>query len=180
MRALPRLGDEAGLADREEASLVGKPLLGPRPQHDVHRLVEALAVLLLGDVIAAELGGAVAAAHADVEPPLGDDVDQRELLGQAQRVVEGEDRGGEPDAHAACAGGGGGGEAGRIDGEAVVDEVMLGEPDLVEAELLRPLHLLELAVHDLGVAQPRRGLEEEEGSETHAHLRPPILHGTAS
>src|SRR5688572_32132512 len=31
---------------------------------------------------------------------------------------------------------------------------------------------------DLGMAQPRRGLEEEEGPEAHGHLRPPILHGS--
>ena len=32
---------------------------------------------------------------------------------------------------------------GRIHGQSVVDEVVLGEPDLVEAELFRPLHLLD-------------------------------------
>ena len=61
----------------------------------------------------------------------------------------------------------GGREARRIDREAVVDEVVLGQPDLVEAQLLRPLHLLDLAVHDLGVGEAGGGLEEEEGPEAH-------------
>src|SRR5438552_2788327 len=45
--------------------------------------------------------------------------------------------------------------------------MVLGQPDLIEAELLRPLHLLELAVHDLVVAQPRHGLEEIKSPEAH-------------
>ena len=70
------------------------------------------------------------------------------------------------------------GERARVDGEAVVDEVVLGQPDLVEAELLRPLHLLELAVHDLGVAEPGRGLEEEEGPEAHGQLLIPARYSS--
>src|SRR5262249_19853198 len=45
--------------------------------------------------------------------------------------------------------------------ELVVDEVVFGEPDLIEAQLLRPLHLLELAVNDLGVGERRRGLKKK-------------------
>ena len=81
--------------------------------------------------------------------------------------MEGQDGGGQPDADPARARGGGGGEARRVHREAVVDEVVLGQPDLVEAQLLRPLHLLELAVDDLGVGEAGRGLEEEEGPEAH-------------
>src|SRR5260370_29455633 len=44
---------------------------------------------------------------------------------------------------------------------------MLGQRRLVEAELLRPLHLLELAVDDLRVCLPRRRLEEEKRAEPH-------------
>jgi len=81
--------------------------------------------------------------------------------------MEGQDGGGQADADAAGARGGGGGEAGGIHREAVVDEVMLGEPDLVEAELLRPHHLVELARDDVGVPVPRWGLQEEIGPEAH-------------
>ncbi len=82
-------------------------------------------------------------------------------------MMEGQDRRRQPDAYPPRPGGGDGGERAGVHREAVVDEVVLGQPDLVEAELLRPLHLLELAVHDLVVAEPRHGLEEVEGPEAH-------------
>jgi hypothetical protein len=43
--------------------------------------------------------------------------------------------------------------------------MMLGEPDLVEAELLRPHHLVQLARDDVGVPVARWGLQEEVGPE---------------
>jgi len=82
-------------------------------------------------------------------------------------MVKGQDGRGEADANAPGARGGGGGEGSGIDGEAVVDEVMLGEPDLVEAQLLRPLDLLELAADDVVVPVAGRSLEEIEGAEAH-------------
>ena len=183
VRPLPGLRDHPRLADRVEAPLVGEPLLGPGLEHDVHGLVEALAVLLLGHVVAPELGRAVAPPHAHVETALRDDVDQRHLLGQPQRVVERQDRRGQADPHPARARGRGGGQARRVHRQAVVDEVVLGEPDLVEPELLGPRHLLELAVDDLGVGEARGGLEEVEGPEAHAtgdYNRAGGLHGDQS
>jgi len=138
-----------------------------RPLHDVHRLVEALAALLLRHPVASELGGAVAAAHAHVETAVRDDVHEGHLLGEPKGMMEGQDGRGEPDADALRARGGGGSESGGVHGEAVVDEVVLGEPRFVETELLRPLDLLELATDDVMVAVARRGLEEEERSEAH-------------
>jgi hypothetical protein len=44
---------------------------------------------------------------------------------------------------------------------------MLGQPHLVEAELLRPFHLGELVADDVGVGVARRGLEKIKGSEFH-------------
>src|SRR6266849_3721788 len=58
-------------------------------------------------------------------------------------------------------------QRGRVHGQAVVDEVVLGQPDLVEAKLLRPLHLLELSMDDVLVGQAGSGLKEEERSEAH-------------
>src|SRR5205823_13695009 len=95
MRLLRGLRHHTGVLDGEEASLVReRAVLGPRADHDGERLLEALAVLLLRDVVAPELGGAVAAADADVEPPLRDDVDQPELFGEPQWMMERQDRGG--------------------------------------------------------------------------------------
>jgi hypothetical protein len=118
-----------------------------------------------------ELGRAVAAPHPDVEPPLRDDVDQRHLLGQPDRIVEGQDGGRQADPNSRSPRGHRAGERGRVHREAVVDEVVLGEPDLVEAQLLRPHHLVELTVDDVRVPVARRGLQEEVGAEAH-HATP--------
>ena len=86
VRALHGLGYDAGILDGEEAPRVREAVLGPGPQHDVDRLVEALAVFLLRDVVALELGGTVAAAHADIETTLGDHIDKRQLLALTDEV----------------------------------------------------------------------------------------------
>jgi len=135
MRPLRGFGNDGHLGHLEEPPVIGEAILGPRPLHDLHRLVEALAALLLRHAVPAELGGAIAAPHPDVEAAIRDDIHQRHLLGEPERVVKGQDGRGEADANAPGARGGGGGEGGRIDGETVVDEVVLGEPDLVEAQL---------------------------------------------
>src|SRR5882724_12898604 len=101
MRLLPGLGNDARRPQVEEAAGVGEGLLGPGLEEDVAGLVEALPVLLLRHVIAGELRRAIAAPYPDVEPAPGDDVDEGELLGQPQRMVEGQDGGGQPDAHPA-------------------------------------------------------------------------------
>jgi hypothetical protein len=55
----------------------------------------------------------------------------------------------------------------RRDRQAVLDEVVLGQPDAVEAQLLGPDHLLDLAADDIGVADRRGCLEEVVGAEAH-------------
>src|SRR5207245_10432722 len=78
VRLLERLGHHARVADREEAPLVRERLrLRPRLGDDLHRLLEAVAVLLLRHVVAAELRRAVAAAEPDLQPAPRDDVPQR-------------------------------------------------------------------------------------------------------
>ena len=81
--------------------------------------------------------------------------------------MEGQDGGGQADADPGGPRGHRAGERGRIHREAVVDEVVLGEPDLVEAQLFRPRHLVELARDDVGVPVARRRLQEEVGPEAH-------------
>jgi hypothetical protein len=167
VRLLHGLRDHAHVVDLEEAAVIAEALLGPGAHHDLHGLVEALAAFHLRDAIAAELRRPVSPPHPDVEPALRDDVHQRHLLGQPDRIVEGQDGGGQADPDLGSPRGHRAGEGGGVHREAVVDEVMLGEPDLVEAELLRPHHLVELARDDVGVPVPRWGLQEEIGPEAH-------------
>ena len=152
------------------APLVREALHSPRPDEDGERLLEAVAVLDLGNAIAVELDRTVAAPHADIQAPAAQDIDHRELFGEPDRIVEGEDRGGQADPHAPGPHGGGGRQDRRRDRETVLDEVVLGEPEAVEAELFRPRHLLDLAPEDVGMAEGRGRLEEVVGSE--AHLSP--------
>jgi len=88
-------------------------------------------------------------------------------LGEPDRVVERKDRGRQADAHVPRPHRGRRRQDRRRDGEAVVDEVVLGQPDAVEAELLGPHHLLDLPTDDVRVGDRRRCLEEVVGSEAH-------------
>ncbi len=133
------------------ASLEREALQGPRFEHDRETLLEALAVLDLGHTVALELDGAIPATDSDVEASFAQDVHDRELLGEPNRIVERQDRGSQADAHPPRPRRGGRRQDGRRDGQAVVDEVMLRQPDAVEAELLRPHHLLDLATDDVGM-----------------------------
>ena len=60
-------------------------------------LEEAAQQLLLRDAELAPVAGVVAPRHRRVEPPLGEVVDDRELLGGPHRVVERRDEGVRPD-----------------------------------------------------------------------------------
>src|SRR5262249_3296273 len=95
----------------------------------------------------------------------------RHLLGEAERLVKGQDGGREPDTDALRARSGSAREGGRVHREAVVDEVVLGEPDGVEAELFGPHHLVELPMNDLLMRIARMRLEEIVGPEFH-HATP--------
>jgi hypothetical protein len=70
MRPLERLGNDGHLGHLEEPAVIGEAILRPRPLHDLHRLVEALAALLLGHPVSPKLGRPVAAPHSDVEPAI--------------------------------------------------------------------------------------------------------------
>ena len=167
VRLLQRLGNDPDLRDREVTALERKPFGGPRPDQDREGLVEALPALDLGDAVALELDRAVAAADADVETAAAEDVDHRQLFGQPDRIVEGQDGGGQADPHALRAHGGGRGQERGRDRQPVLDEVMLGQPDAVEAQLFRPHDLLELAVDDVGMGHRGRSLQEVVGAEAH-------------
>ena len=101
-----------------------------------HRQAEAL-----------ELVRRVAHAHADLHAPAADVVEHRKILGESQRMVEGQQADVAGEAHAL-----GPRRHRRGDGNprrqvAVVDEVMLGEPDEVEPQPVEPRHL----IHDRGI-----------------------------
>src|SRR5439155_18325823 len=167
MRPLERFGDHPDLGNREVATLEREALQGPRFEHDREAFLETLAILDLGHAIALELDGPVAATDTDVEPSFAQDIDDRELFGESNRIVEWKDRGGQADAHPPRPRRGRRRQDGRRDRQAVVDEMVLRQPDAVEAELLGPHHLLDLTPDDLRVGDRGRGLQEVVRSEAH-------------
>ncbi len=96
-----------GGRDREELAVVRDRGLGPAFLHDRNRFLERLTVaLLVFDRRAVRtperlvLAGLIAAADAAFDPPAADHIEQRDLLGEANRVMPDNDVGGlaEPDA----------------------------------------------------------------------------------
>ena len=137
-------------------------LAAPGLEHDRLGLLEAR--LRLGVVEAVALvvvdvvGGA--AAQPDDQPALADVVDQRELLGHADRMMQRHLRHREADLRALrchrqrCR------EADRIDIGADAVEMMFGEPDHVEAQLVGQPRLAQCLVDHLVVAARDRGFPE--------------------
>ncbi len=129
------LAFEAELLSREGAPKHGNPLVG---QGDAPRDRQAEA---------AELVRRIAHADADLHPSTADVVENREILGQPDGVVERQqaDVTGEPDAPGARRHRRSDRNPGRE--ISVLDEMMFREPDQIESEPVEPRHL----VHDRGI-----------------------------
>ena len=92
---------------------------------------------------AAELVRRVPESDAELDAPARQLVEHGEVLGQAQRMRERDDRDVRRDPHVLGDRGGGAGNRRERRQVAVLDEVVLAEPDLVEAELVEPADLLD-------------------------------------
>ena len=119
-----------------------------------------------------ELRNAVARSEAEVKPPAADEVDDRGLLGQLGRVVERRDDDRCADARHLGAGRHRGGQREGLGQVAVVEAVVLGQPDGVAAKALRLLaHLQREAVEAAGLGGPLRWVTEVE-VDTDIHRAP--------
>ena len=119
-----------------------------------------------------ELLRLIAAANPDVEPAVRGDIDQREFLRQPQRVREWQHRDGE--ANPDPLGGLGKGRSHRrqVADDAVVREVVLGQPAPVESETVGENRLLDRLAKDVAlraVTSPR-----EEVIDPELHTLPPL------
>src|SRR5581483_11339709 len=77
--------------------LIGQLLARPRLEHDLHRLVEAGGAFLARDSKRRELAALETAPGSPVDTPAGQHVEQGDLLGEPQRIVEGGKRYRSPD-----------------------------------------------------------------------------------
>ena len=75
-----------------ERSLVGERLPRHQPRQDIEVLVEAVALFLGVAVVADELVREIARTDAEHQAPAAHQVEHRVGLGEAARIVEGEDR----------------------------------------------------------------------------------------
>ena len=100
--------------------------------------------------------------EADEQPPSADVVDQRHLLGHADRMMERHLRDREPDVDALGAAGERRGECHRIDVGADAVEVVLGEPQHLHPELVAKLRFTQRFLDDpVILIRLHRGGEEE-------------------
>ncbi len=136
---------------------VRERLLAKRLQDDLHLLLEELAVGLGVQHRVAErldLAGVVAASDAEDDPALGQDVRDRVVLGEAERMPGGHDVEGAADLHAL----GAVGEVHRQHRDArdalvpLVLEVMLGQPQRLVPERVGRLGQRRRGVERLGEA----------------------------
>ena len=163
MRLLHRLGDHVPGGHVDERALVpGEGRLGHAAQGDAQRLVP-LGPLLAGvDVEAAQLGDGRRLAGAELDPAVGDEVEGTDALSHTEGVVDVRrhvhDAVAEPDVLGALAGGGQE-DLRRRRVRVLLEEVVLGEPHAVDADLVGQLHQLESVLEDLAllVLAPRLG-----------------------
>ena len=126
---------ELGQAQLIELPLVHERLARPGAEHHLEGLLHALAAVVAPETIAYELVLVVvgAVSHPDIDAAVGEIVEERELGGEADGMTESEldHREGDTDPlsprrdHA--------GERDGIAVDALAREIVLGEPDAIEA-----------------------------------------------
>ncbi len=163
-----------GGRDGEVLTVVGERGLGPRLQDELERFFVGRAVPLLvldrGAVVAAQglvLARLVAAPDAAFESTVADDVEDGGLLGEADRVPPGDDVGVLAQPDTVGLGRHGGLDHHRVGAElgALGLEVVLAQPEVVEAELVGQDALPHLVAHDPLVA--RVHIRERAGWQDH-------------
>ena len=170
-RLLDRTHGDRRLGQREVLAPVGHPAGRQALLDDVPDLEHALDLVVEVEAEALELVALIARAQADHRPALAQVVQEGDLLGEANRVVERrhDDRGAEPDALGDRREVGGHHQ--RRGADAVVGEVVLGEPGHVEAHVVGEAHHVGGVAHDLerGLTALAHGHQIEQ-SELHRAL----------
>src|SRR6266404_4447277 len=158
MRFLDGLRRHLDILKVEELALEGDGLSGESATDDFEGLVGARAALLRRHAETLKLFAFEADPDAKLEATAGDHINGRNVLGKADRIVKRHQQHPGCDADPVGAGGnrrGGGQDRGKV---TIIDEVMLGQPDIVKPVVFAPCDLIEdLAVQPVsGLAPPRR------------------------
>jgi len=167
MGLLHRLRADAEVVDLVELTFIAEAIFRPRLLDDLDALTEDIASARLVDAVAGEFVRLVAASDAEVDPAVGHEVDQREVFGDADGMIQRQDDDARTEAYRLRAGGDGGERDGGRGAVAVLAEVVFGGPDRIEPELLSAHHDVELFVDDLLLRPPDRILEQVKLAELH-------------
>ena len=112
-----------------------------RAAHDLERFVHALSAFATGDAHGGELARDVSHACAEHHASVREVVENDEVLGEAHRVRERQQHHVLSDGHRGRARGDSTGHHERRRHVTVVDEVVFGDPHVIEAELVDELDL---------------------------------------
>ncbi len=139
MGKLPRPRPELGQAELVELPLMDQRLTRPSTEHHLERFFHALAAVVAPQTVADELVLVVVGAmpYPDIDAAIGKIVEKRELGGEADGMTQRELDHREADTDALSPRRHHAGERNGITVDALAGEVVLGEPDAVEAGSLR-------------------------------------------
>ena len=132
MRLLQGQGREPELLAAR--GVAGDRLAAPGAQDLLERAAEAVALLARGHLERGEELGPEAAADAEDHAPLREAVENRDVLGDLERVPHGQQVGGGAEPELARARGDRGEQQERLGQRAARAEVTFGQPERIEAE----------------------------------------------
>src|SRR5262245_8151715 len=163
MGHLERARRDRRVLEPVELALVAEGLPLPGFPDDLERLAEPGLALAVRDAVAVLRARDAAAADPELEPTLADVIERRDLLGDAQRMIEREHGDGRADPKAPRPGGDRAGHLQRSGNDrAVRCEVDLAEPDTVEAPVFRALSQLERVTERRDLARSVAHLFDED------------------
>jgi len=142
-------------------------VFAPQPEDEVERLIEAFAGLADIDAEAGELPRLVAAPDTEIDPASRQHVELRDLLGHQNGVVQGQNDDAGPQPQLFRPRRQEGQQRRDVVAEAVLPEMMLGDPDAVKAHLLQVLDQLHVIVEHVAFAPARMLVEQVERRELH-------------
>src|SRR4029077_6206185 len=155
MRLAHRPRKNSRVAELEILSVEAEALAGPRAFQDLHRLERPAEPLFARHPEALELLGAVAKPDSEPQPAMRKHIDEGGIFGELQRMVKRREQnvGADSDARRArryrC-------RRRHHRGQvAIVGEMMLSQPDRIEAERLRRGHLCKRRIVEIAKRQLR-------------------------
>ena len=166
-------GRNSGTCSWKYLPLVGDRAALPQALDHLDRLLHARAAVVAAQPVTDEFVFVVdrALADPDIDPAPAEIVEQRQSHRELDRMVKRQLHDGEADADALGAHRDRGGEQQRVVVDALAGKIMLGQPDIVEAEPLGGADLRDLLVDARRILFRRRRQRQGEPPETHRCLR---------